>query len=185
MTQPLKPRYHGDMGSSASPRSSRWCGDARVGVCRHAWALIERCLGGGRCVLGSGLVLQTNQDHGHPWHFDISAALQFVTHALPTAPTLGRCTRHPLHPCPFQPPDHTLRFSAISRGLKLGMEVDQPVPMPSAPLTSTSGRMGMYLFWGVARRFADQLAAGIRTDPREPSDQRLPSRGPRRRQAAL
>lgn len=36
-----------------------------------------------------------------------------------------------------------------SRGLKLGMEVDQPVPMPSAPLTSTVGTMGMYLQRGM------------------------------------
>ena len=37
------------------------------------------------------------------------------------------------------------RLATMSRGLKLGMEVDQPVPMPSAPFTSTVGSTGMYL----------------------------------------
>lgn len=40
------------------------------------------------------------------------------------------------------------RLATMSRGSKLGMEVDQPVPMPSAPLTSTVGSSGMYLRQG-------------------------------------
>ena len=40
-------------------------------------------------------------------------------------------------------PSSTRRMLATrSRGLKLGMEVDHPVPMPSDPFTSSSGSMG-------------------------------------------
>jgi len=35
-------------------------------------------------------------------------------------------------------------FATISRGLKQGIDEDQPTPMPSAPLTSTMGMMGQY-----------------------------------------
>ena len=38
-----------------------------------------------------------------------------------------------------------LMQSTSSLGLKQGMFVDQPVPMPSAPLTKTSGIIGKYL----------------------------------------
>lgn len=36
-----------------------------------------------------------------------------------------------------------LIYSAISRGLYIGTEVIQPVPIPSAPLTKTIGRIGI------------------------------------------
>ena len=36
------------------------------------------------------------------------------------------------------------RLSTISRGLKLGTEVEYPVPIPSHPLTSTIGMIGQY-----------------------------------------
>ncbi len=39
------------------------------------------------------------------------------------------------------------RFSTISVGLYWGIEVDQPVPIPSAPFMSTWGATGMYQ-WG-------------------------------------
>lgn len=39
-----------------------------------------------------------------------------------------------------------LKLATMSRGLKLGMNVLQPVPIPSAPFTSTMGITGIYLY---------------------------------------
>lgn len=50
------------------------------------------------------------------------------------------------------PSSMSRRLATMSRGLKLGMEVDQPVPMPSAPFTSTVGTTGMYLRQGARSR---------------------------------
>ena len=53
------------------------------------------------------------------------------------------------------------RLATISLGLKFGINVLHPVPMPSAPFTSTMGMTGIYLLKKMAY-FARQPRRGIK-----------------------